>query len=238
MAESKAESVLAEDVPLRHREEPNEPDPASKQAVIKALGLFGQVVTQTLGDWCEVVIHDLSDLEHSIVSISGNVTGRKPGGNITDLGLAKLRAGETAPLVSYTGYTDDGKTLKCSTVFFCEQTGTPYACACMNLNITPVLLFQRYLQDLGSARHEPDMAESFGQDLEQTIEIIIAEAVREAGKPLSVMTKDDRLRMAAALERRGLFQLRNAVPIVAKRLAVSRKTIYNYLSEISAKQEE
>ncbi len=207
-------------------------DPAVKQIVVEALGLVGQAVTQTLGEWCEVVVHDLADLDHSIVSISGNVTGRKVGGNITDLGLAKIRARETAPLINYTSYADDGKTLKCSTVFVCDETGKPYACVCLNVNVTPVLMFDRFLQTLGSTRQEPGIAESFGHDLTETIESIIAEAAYEAGKPLSVMTKDDRMRMVAALDKRGLFQLRNAVRIVARRLKVSRKTIYNYLGEL------
>jgi predicted transcriptional regulator YheO len=207
-------------------------DPAVKQIVVEALGLVGRAVTETLGEWCEVVVHDLADLDHSIVSISGNVTGRKVGGNITDLGLARIRAQETAPLINYTSYTDDGKTLKCSTVFVCDETGKPYACVCLNVNITPVLLFDRFLQNIASTRQEPGIAEFFADDLTEMIESIIAEAAYEAGKPLSVMTKDDRLKMVAALEKRGLFQLRNSVPIVAKRLAVSRKTIYNYLSEL------
>jgi predicted transcriptional regulator YheO len=58
----------------------------------------------TLGGWCDVV-HDVSgDLEHSIVAITGDVTGRSVGGHTTDLGLAKLRAGQMDPLINYTSY--------------------------------------------------------------------------------------------------------------------------------------
>jgi predicted transcriptional regulator YheO len=234
MAESKGESDIAEHVAVQHREEVRQLDPGTKQAVIEALALFGQVVTQTVGDWCELVVHDLADLEHSIVSISGNVTGRKVGGNITDLGLAKLRAGETEPLVNYASYTDDGKTLKCSSVFFSDETGKPYACVCVNLNVSPVLLFEHFVHDLGSLSQDVNVKESFGRDLTETIETIVSEAAYEAGKTLSVMSKEDRLTMVSALDARGLFQLRHSVPVVAKRLGVSRKTVYNYLSELEA----
>jgi predicted transcriptional regulator YheO len=236
MAKSRIDSDMTKALALEQAEG-RELDSDTKKTVLEALGLLGEIVTKTVGDWCEVVIHDLADLEHSIVSVTGNVTGRAVGGNITDLGLAKLRAGELDPLLNYRSYTDDGKTLKCSSAFLCDDKGEAFACMCVNLNVTPLLLFEHFVHDLGSLTQENDVKESFGQDLTETIETIISEAAYEAGKPLSVMSKKDRLTMVAALDERGLFQLRHSVPVVAKRLGVSRKTIYNYLNELQAAEE-
>jgi predicted transcriptional regulator YheO len=39
------------------------------------------------------------------------------------------------------------------------------------------------------------------------------------------------------LDHRGAFQVRNSAAMVADRLGVTRKTIYNYLREIEGEQE-
>ena len=62
------------------------------------LDLLKQVASgiyKLLGQHCEIVIHDFSDLEHSIVHLEGNVTGRSVRGAATDLILSHVRQGTT-----------------------------------------------------------------------------------------------------------------------------------------------
>jgi predicted transcriptional regulator YheO len=207
------------------------------EALLRMLEVIGEAVSATLGDWCEVVIHDLRDLDHSIVYISGNVTGRKVGGHMTDLGLATLRSGRADPLMNYTSYTDDGKTLKSSSIFVYDEHGNPVAGFCINLNVTPLLLFQRFLRTLPAGGEEPDVSESFAPDLGQMVETMIAECAYEVGKPISLMSKTDRVNLVGLLDERGVFQLRKSVPLVAERLGVTHKTIYNYLTELAEDQD-
>lgn len=207
------------------------------EALFRMLKVIGEAVSATLGDWCEVVVHDLRDLDHSIVYISGNVTGREVGGHMTDLGLTTLRSGRTDPLMNYTSYTDDGKTLKSSSIFVYDEHGNPVAGFCINLNVTPLLLFQRFLRTLPAGGEEPDVSESFAPDLGQMVETMIAECAYEVGKPISLMSKTDRVNLVGLLDERGVFQLRKSVPLVAKRLGVTHKTIYNYLTELAGDQD-
>lgn len=207
-----------------------------QEDALELLKAVGEVVSATLGEWCEVVIHDLSDLEHSIVFISGDVTGRKVGGHFTDLGLTHLHAGDTEPHINYTSYTDDGKTLKCSSMFMHDEDGNAIASFCINLNVTPLLLFSRFLRTLPAGEGEADVTESFWEDLAQMVETVIAECAYRIGKPISLMKKSDRLKVVDLLDDRGVFQLRKSVPLVAERLGVTQKTIYNYLAELGGKE--
>jgi predicted transcriptional regulator YheO len=69
-------------------------DLLKKEEVFELLESIGEMLSATLGDWCEEPVHDVSgDVEHSIVAITGDVTGRSVGGHVTDLGLAVLRVG-------------------------------------------------------------------------------------------------------------------------------------------------
>ena len=49
------------------------------------------VLVQTMGRDCEVAVHDLTKLPHSLIHIEGNITKRKPGAPITDLVVRALR---------------------------------------------------------------------------------------------------------------------------------------------------
>ena len=42
-------------------------------------------IVAVVGTHCEVVVHDLSDPEHSVVVVAGDVTHRKPGAPVPDL---------------------------------------------------------------------------------------------------------------------------------------------------------
>ena len=207
---------------------------AIKSEVLELLKTVGEIVTATVGQWCEVVIHDLADLEHSIVFLGGDVTGREVGGHMTDFGLAKLGAGQTEPIINYRIYTDDGKTLRSSSFFIHDEDGSPIATFSIHIDITSAQLAEGFLRTLTSfGGDEPKLAESYWEDVLEMVEAAMAEAAYEARKPISLMTKKDRVGMVAALEARGIFQLRQSVPLVAKRLGVTRKTVYNYLAELA-----
>jgi predicted transcriptional regulator YheO len=202
------------------------------EALLQVLSTIADGVSATLGEWCEVVIHDLRDLDSSIVHISGNVTGRNVGGQVPVFGLANILSGRTEPYINYTAYTDDGKTLKSSSILVHDESGKPVAAFCINVNVTPLLLFQRFLRMLPAGQEEPEGGESFSPDLGQMVETMIADCAYEVGKPVSLMSKSDRVEVVKALGEKGVFQLRKSVPLVAERLGVTEKTVYNYLTEL------
>ncbi len=219
------------------RTELGRPAALSKEAVFRLLTEIGEALTAMLGEWCEVVVHDVSDLEHSIISMSGNVTGRQVGGHMPDLGLALLRSGQTKPVINYSNYTDDGKKLKSSSIFVHAENGEPVGTLCINLDITPALLFERYLHTLASEGRDPEVTEFFFEDMGQMVDTMIAESAYQVGKPVSLMTKSERVKVVELLDGRGAFQLKKSVPLVASRLGVTQKTIYNYLAELSVETE-
>lgn len=70
-------------------------DSSAPQAEMENLQAIGRAIVQTIGEYgCEVIIHDLADLEHSIVWVDGQVTSRGIGGAMTDFGISKVRAGD------------------------------------------------------------------------------------------------------------------------------------------------
>jgi predicted transcriptional regulator YheO len=199
--------------------------------LFETLKVVGRAIVATFGDRCEVVIHDLSKPEVSIVWIEGNVTGRSVGGSATDLLLKELRRGDREEILNYGGYAA-GKVMKSSTILFREDDML-YGALCINFDVTDFVAAEYTLRSFCKPATEEE-EETFVQDLTEILETMIAEACYEVGMPVGSMDKDEKVRLVDILEQRGAFEIKRAVPLVASRLGVSRFTIYNYLSEARA----
>ena len=200
---------------------------------LNILKSIARAIVETFGpDVCEVVIHDLSDLEHSIIWIEGDVTHRGPGDSMTDLGLRKIREGDLDDLFNYRTYLEDGRTLKSSSIFLNDSDGRPWGSFCINFDVTALLNLQHFLGSFVAPGDAPEIEETFTGSIEDTLQKMVANCVAELGKSVHEMTREERLQLIKMLDERGAFQVRRAVPCIAHQLNVSRYTVYNYLSEI------
>jgi predicted transcriptional regulator YheO len=142
-------------------------------------------------------------------------------------------------MIGYQTRTEDGLVMRSSTVFFTAPSGKPVACLCINSDIGNLIAAQEALATLTAinpAAGEPvDAAsESFPVSVETLTEKILRDAVASAGVPVALMKKEHKLRVVAELDRLGFFALREAAELAARRLEVSRYTIYNYLNELES----
>ncbi len=185
---------------------------------------------------CEVVIHDFSDLERSIIHMEGNISGRKVGGGATDLLLTHARNGDTVrDFHNYQTSLPNGKNMKSCTMFLRDESGAAYGAFCVNLDISAFAGIHRILGDFLALDAGSEVNETLSDDIQQTIHSIMREAVNEMGAELPIMSKDDKIDLVARLDEKGAFQVKRAVPLIAGELGLSRSTIYNYLAEAREK---
>ena len=194
------------------------------------------VLVQTMGRNCEVAVHDLTKLPHSLIHIEGNITKRKPGAPITDLVVRALRreGDAVADIPNYQNITKAGRVLKSSTSFVRNEEGKVIGAFCVNFDITEYLNSISMLEDFvkingpNDARNE----ETFASTLSETIESLMEREISNAGKQPSTMTKEEKVQLVEALEFQGAFLLKGAVNYVANKLGVTKFTIYSYLKEV------
>lgn len=212
-----------------------------KFEVFDLLKNIGLALTSMLGKPCEVVVHDTSDLERSIVWTDGDVTGRKIGDMMPEVALERLRRGEIHPLFNFTVHTESGKTLRSCRIWLRDSKNRVFGAFCVNLDVTDIVNLQESVLSVTREFLEPSVDESYPEvfhDLGEMLDSLIAEAEYRVGRTVDQMGKEDRVELVRFLEERGAFQVRNSAAIVASRLGVTRKTIYNYLSEIAEKREQ
>lgn len=210
----------------------------SAEEVLRLYRPVLRALATAAGPTVEVVLHNLDgtdvDLGHTIMAIeNGHVTGRAVGGPSTSLGLDVLKdRRKNHDAFGYTGYTSDGRELRCSSVYFHNSAGDIIASLCVNVDLSPLLLARKSLDALLPSPVPADAPkEHFGADLVSVMDSMITEAIREIGRPLESMTRDDKITVLERLDQRGATQMRKSVEAIAKRLGISRVTAYSYLEE-------
>jgi len=216
--------------------------------IIKSLVPVIKTISGMFGKNCEVVLHDFSGPQHSIIAITnGHVTGRKKGDPITDLALEYWRKGgfgskKEEKMLNYQTKTKDGKILKSSSVFIKDENRNIVGCLCINYDMSGHLLFNNIMNEfcsiveLSSQKDGIKEEETFAKDVDEVLEVIIKNAIKEINKPISLMNKVDNLRIVEIVGEKGGFMIKGSVNQLAHTLSVSRYTIYNYLEELKIKK--
>jgi len=223
--------------------------PGTQHEVIQAFSRFVPLLQAALGVRVEVVLHDLRLLPNSIVAISGDVTGRRIGGPATDVLLDLVREGSESSLISYRTEYPEGRPLRSSTLLIRDGTGAIIGALCINADISDWVQVRDVVESLlgdtrarwpspqavpPSAAVRMPAGERFATNVSDLASYLVERAIADQGVPVDLMRKEHKLRAVRTLEREGLFEIRDAVPMVARSLRVSRFTIYNYLKELGA----
>jgi predicted transcriptional regulator YheO len=206
--------------------------------IFETLSRVADCLVAMFGKNCEAIVHDLRTLEESVVHVAGNVTGRRIGAPITDLGFDALQRsqGGVEDMINYRTYARDGRALKSSTVFARDAAGAPIACLCINIDTTDFVTAKMLIDGILSSSTETrdtmgTTRETFATSLSETIEALVADVARELGKPTVAMTRAERVLVVRRLRERDVFRLKGAVELVAQQLGVTRFAIYGYLKD-------
>lgn len=196
-----------------------------------------------LGKESEVVLHDLSQPEKSIIFIAGELTDRELGGPITDVGLKRLR-NENNPddVLNYKNELEDGRVLKSSTMFVTDDDGHVLGCLCINYNITNLYMVENTIKnfcalerrDKTDNENTESQHEIFADDINDVMEKMLSNSLKEVEIPIPYMEKEDKIKVIEYLDKKGAFMIKGAVDHAAEKLNVSRYTIYNYLKEVDS----
>ena len=195
---------------------------------------IADAIVAVFGSTAEVVVHDLSDIEHSVAHVAGDLTGREVGAPISHFPyrIFKEQGNAAEDVLGYRNITKKGRVMKCSTVFVRDGRGKVAACLSINQDISDYIRLSTLLAEKVEFTDDATVQkEVYTATFPETVETIIEGAIADTGKAPSDMDKDDRMKVVALLEGAGVFMYKGAVQHVAKLLGTSRYTIYGYLRE-------
>ncbi|MFB5660238.1 transcriptional regulator [Alteribacillus sp. HJP-4] len=195
-------------------------------------------IAAQFGDKCEVVLHDLTEgYESTIVAIeNAHITGRKVGDPGSNLGLEVLRGKTNAgDRYNYITQTKDGKVLRSSSMYLKNDEQEVIGCICINFDISDFIVAENVMKGLtmnGMNQEVPEVKEAFVSDVNELLDFLLNECQNEIGKPVSHMSKHERMQAIKFLDQKGAFLVKKAGDRVCKFFDISKFTLYNYLDEI------
>ena len=200
-------------------------------------------IAAQFGSNCEVVIHDVSSNhpDHSIVHIeNGHVSGRKVGDGASQVVLDQMASQAEHPRdhLCYLTRTPDGKILKSSTLYIRNRRGAVTAIFSINYDVSGLMMIQSTIGDLLSTQDKEQTEPERIINVNHVLDELIEQAFQRIGKPAAVMTKDDKIDFIRLLNDAGAFLITKSGQRVCQVLCISKFTLYSYLNEIKAEDEE
>lgn len=200
-------------------------------------------LAEVLGHDAEIVLHDVSNMDNSVVAIrNGHISGRKIGAPATNLALKIMKDANysnTNYLCNYKGISESGKTLKSSTYFIRNDKQLLVGILCINIDFEKYVPLKNHLDSIVNFCHENNekAVERFSNSVEEVAFSSIETIINNTNISPERMSQEEKIEIIKELNDSGVFLLKGAVSEVAAQLKVSEATIYRYLNKIKRKEE-
>lgn len=199
----------------------------------------------------EVVLHDLSMPQHSVIYVAnGSVTGRKVGQTFHHLIEKAVFAGNPEDgVVDNYFFKKDDKLIRSSSLLIRDEKHELIGALCINIDTTQAAALLNLAQGLlhgtknemcdltqaSNAYDKNDSAPAKEESVRQFVNNMIDSMINElnaSGK----QSREDRLELIRFMDERGVFLVKGSMEYVAGKLGLSKVTLYGYLDKIHGKR--
>lgn len=205
---------------------------------------FAKTIGELFGPDCEVVIHDLTQPQSSVIfTINNHVTGREIGQSFDHLVKKVLLSDEFKEdyLAGYEIKTHDQRSIKSSTTLIRDFNKRVIGAFCINYDIDVMVQMNKFLDRFmpHTSKKEQMKAEvvsakdSSVQNVEEITDQLIQQMIANSQHPF--MKRHEKVELIRFMEEKGIFLIKGSVEKVAKRLGISKVTVYSYLDEVNKK---
>lgn len=194
-------------------------------------------LAEALGENTEVVLHDLSNPDHSVIALrNGHLSGREIGNSMTDLAYRIIKDKQYEKenfITNYYGYSK-GKSFVSST-FYIKNDDRLIGLLCINNDTTQARelqdLFNHFMQRFNINEERIHVKENLENPVVSMVHSLIVKAIHEVGVAPNRMTREEKVGLVHKLNTQGILLMKGAVPEIAKQLSISEPTVYRYLNE-------
>jgi predicted transcriptional regulator YheO len=206
--------------------------------VLDVAALIAKAIQPSLGHICEVVVHDFSNLNASVIAYEGNLTGRKVGAPVTPLSLEIMAdCGANRILQDRLLTTEDGRVIKSTVVALSNEAGNVVGSFCLNIDVTNLRHALHLLGDLAGEAGDSSPY-TFPDDLPELVQSVMEQETRRLGRSLASLDAKSRREVVRSLDGHRIFAIRNSAKLVAGHLGVSKATIYSDLEKVRSDESQ
>ena len=208
---------------------------------------LADMLVRTFGKDCEVVLHDLTDPQHSVVYIANNtVTGRQVGESFYSLVdqvlfSPDLKENSVSNYYFHTKDGDGGKLIRSSTLLIRKPDGSLDGALCINLDTAPITnmieFLKGYLPEQPAEFTSPAESATPKINEEDNVSTMVSSLIDHILADISDdSTREERVEKIRFMENKGIFLMKGSVEQVAAKMGVNKVTIYSYLDEVHGKR--
>lgn len=199
-------------------------------------------IATLFGSNCEVAVHDLTQgYENTIVVLeNSHVSGRSLGADASEIALQAIRHkhNPTKDRYAYLTRTKEGRMLKSSSIYIKNDQGQVIGLFSINYDITDLMMAQSALAAAVSVpTPDNEEIETIVTNVTDLLDQLVEDADRRIGKPVAMMTKEDKVAAIQQLNEHGAFLIKKAGDKISKHYDISKYTLYNYMDQDSGKEE-
>lgn len=216
--------------------------------IIKQYIPIVEFISHILGEDSEVVLHDITNPEHSIIAIKNQqISGRKVGGPITDLLLKVIQSKSYKDKNYIANYRSSTKykTFRSSSFFIKDDNEEIIGVICVNTDIEPyekvknlmdkMTFIEHSFESMGRTqidyKNEDEVKEKLYTNVDDLLGSMINDVITSIGIPPKRMSIEEKMKVVNQLDNMGAFRLKGAVYEIAEAIDVSEPTVYRYLSK-------
>ncbi|UUZ83259.1 PAS domain-containing protein [Paenibacillus sp. P26] len=195
---------------------------------------IANLIAKTFGRNCEVVIHDLTVPQNSVIyAVNNHVTGRKVGQAFDHLVKQVLlsRKLDEDYVAGYKTLTEDGREIKSSTALIRDSNEKVIGALCVNYNLEGMIHFKEFLDEFMAVEQEDkeenvELMENVAEIADDLIDRIIAQYGN------GELKRKEKIQLIKFMDEKGIFLIKGSVDKVAEKLGISKVTVYSYLDEL------
>lgn len=129
---------------------------------------------------------------------------------------------------SYLTKTKDGRILKSTTIYIRNDEQKIIGVFSINYDITELIMIENAIKPLVSVESE-EKASPIPQNVTDLLNDLIEESTRQVGKPVPLMTREDKIKAIKFLNDRGALLITKAGDKISKHFGISKYTLYSYI---------
>lgn len=198
---------------------------------------IAQMIAETFGTHCEVILHDFSNPQSSVVYTCNNtVTNRQVGESFTEYFVKEVLLSRKFHNDCSSNYMMKGKDdqiIKSSTALLRDDHGKVIGALCVNIDITPMT---RVMTQFAEMMGMEDMTPNTEKEVEVVphIKEIVDEIIDKTigSQNVDAMSREQKIDLIRFMNAKGIFLIKGSTDKVAERMNISRVTVYSYLDEI------
>lgn len=213
-----------------------------------------EMLVQTFGQEVEVVLHDLTNPEHSVVYVAnGEVTDRKVGDSFDQLVkqvILSVRLQDNF-VANYYFTAANGKLIRSSTLLLRDNSKKLVGALCINVDTTKITQQIAQLQAMlpglqqsvattkDNAVHNNDSrSENVKNASEEHVVDMVTSIVDNIlqGEIPELLSREEKISKIKFMDSKGIFLMKGSIELVAARLGVNKVTVYSYLDEARGKR--